>query len=94
MPGARPDQISDFTQGQDVLALSAALFDLQGQAIADVLANVSCSQTEQAGAQLLFNQSNQTLYYDADGTANGNAVAVVTLAGVVSLTASDLQLFS
>ncbi|MHC5192279.1 calcium-binding protein [Pseudomonas frederiksbergensis] len=93
-PGAgNLDSVSDFTQGQDVLALNSTQFDLQGQAVADVLANVSGSQTEQVGAYLVFNQNNQTLYYDADGAANGNSVAVVTLVGVASLAASDLQLF-
>ncbi|VVN09551.1 hypothetical protein PS647_03770 [Pseudomonas fluorescens] len=93
-PGLRPDLITDFTQGQDVLALNSALFNLNGQLPGEVLANVSGAQNEQAGANLVFNQSNQTLYYDADGAANGNAVAVVTLAGVASLAASDVQLFA
>jgi hypothetical protein len=42
----------------------------------------------------VFNQNDHTLYYDADGAANGNAVAVVTLTGVASLTASDVQLYA
>lgn len=90
------DNITDYTPGEDLLALSSAIFDLQGHAISDagVLANVTGNQTEQAGAYLVFNQSNQTLYYDADGAANGNAVAVVTLSGVASLAAGDVQLFS
>ncbi|GLO12418.1 hypothetical protein PPUJ20028_09990 [Pseudomonas putida] len=96
-PGASNlDYVTDFTAGTDHLALSSAVFNLNGQAPSDpgVLANVSGAQTEQAGANLVFNQSNQTLYYDADGAANGNAVAVVTLAGVASLAASDVQLFA
>ncbi|MNY42222.1 hypothetical protein D3C86_1770900 [compost metagenome] len=93
--GNNIDSVTDFTAGQDHLALSNAVFNLQGQALTDpgVLANVTDNQTEQAGANLVFNQSNQTLYYDADGAANGNAAAVVTLTGVASLAASDLQLF-
>jgi hypothetical protein len=35
------------------------------------------------------NQNDHTIYYDA----NGNAVAVMTLTGVATLTASDVQLF-
>ncbi|MDH4581161.1 calcium-binding protein, partial [Pseudomonas sp. BN415] len=84
--------VYDFTQGIDHLGLNGVAFDVGGQAVADVLANVNNGQNEQDGALLVFNQSNQTLYYDADGTANGNAVAVVTLAGVSSLAAGDLQL--
>ncbi|MGF6287806.1 M10 family metallopeptidase C-terminal domain-containing protein, partial [Pseudomonas silensiensis] len=83
-----------FAQGSDILALDSSAFHLNGQPIDAVLTNVSGALTEQAGNHLVFNQSNQTLYYDADGTANGNAVAVVTLAGVASLAAGDVQLFT
>ncbi|MFK0270559.1 cadherin-like domain-containing protein, partial [Pseudomonas asiatica] len=86
--------VSDFTHGADHLSLDSSAFQFNGQPIEAVLANVSATQTEQAGAQLVYNQSNQTLYYDADGAANGNSVAVVTLAGVATLAASDVQLFS
>ncbi|WP_143519234.1 calcium-binding protein [Pseudomonas sp. QTF5] len=94
VPGAgNLDSVSDFTQGQDVLALNSGLFNLQGQIVAESLANVSGAQNEVAGAHLVFNQDDQTLYYDVDGAANGNAVAVVTLTGVTNLTASDVQLY-
>ena len=93
LPGDRADLITDFTQGSDVLALNSGLFNLQGQTVADTLANISGAQNEAAGAYLVFNQNDHTLYYDADGAANGNAVAVVTLTGVTTLTASDVQPF-
>jgi hypothetical protein len=93
LPGARADLIIDFTQGTDMLALNSGLFNLQGQTVADTLANVSGAENEVAGAHLVFNQDDHTLYYDADGAANGNAVAVVTLTGVITLTASDVQLY-
>jgi Ca2+-binding RTX toxin-like protein len=93
LPGDRADLITDFSLGSDVLALNSGLFNLQGQTVAEALANVSGAQNEVAGAHLVFNQNDQTLYYDADGAANGNAVAVVTLVGVANLAASDLQLF-
>jgi Ca2+-binding RTX toxin-like protein len=88
------NMVIGFTQGSDILALDSSVFQLNGQPIDAVLTNVSGALTEQAGNHLVFNQDNQTLYYDADGTANGNAVALVTLAGVVSLAASDVQLFA
>lgn len=62
--------------------------------MADALANVAGNAHEAAGARLVFNQDDHTLYYDADGAANGNAVAVVTLAGVTQLAGTDLQLYS
>ncbi|WP_032832124.1 hypothetical protein, partial [Pseudomonas sp. GM78] len=93
LPDDRADLITDFTQGSDALALNSALFNLQGQTVADTLANVSGEQHEAAGAHLVFNQNDHTLYYDADGAANDNAVAVVTLVGVTTLTASDVQMF-
>ena len=93
LPGVHADLITDFSQSSDVLALNSGVFNLQGQTVAEALANVSGAQNEVAGAHLVFNQNDQTLYYDADSAANGNAVAVVTLVGVASLAASDLQLF-
>jgi hypothetical protein len=94
LPGARADLITDFTQGSDVLALNTGVFNLQGQTVAETLANVSGGQKEAAGANLVFNQDDHTLYYDADGAANGNAVAVVTLVGVMTLTASDMAVYA
>jgi Ca2+-binding RTX toxin-like protein len=93
-PGAgNLDSVSDFTQGQDMLALNSGLFNLQGQTVAESLANVSGAQNEVVGAHLVFNQNDHTLYYDADGAANDNAVAVVTLTGIATLAASDVQLY-
>jgi len=90
----RADLVTDFTQGADTVALNSGVFNLQGQSVADALANVTGNAHEAAGARLVFNQDDHTLYYDADGAANGNAVAVVTLTGVTQLTGSDLQLYS
>ncbi|MBI3144539.1 MAG: M10 family metallopeptidase C-terminal domain-containing protein, partial [Pseudogulbenkiania sp.] len=89
------DTVSDFVVGQDKIALLTSVFTLGGNGVLDAgeFANLP-SGSEQAGAYLVFNQSNQTLYYDADGAANGNAVAVVTLTGVTSLAESDLQFYS
>ncbi|MOA45921.1 hypothetical protein D3C78_1683690 [compost metagenome] len=96
MPGEHPDLVTDFSAGEDLLALSSAIFDLSGQAVGDpgVLVNVTGDQTEAVDAHLVFNQDNQTLYYDADGAANSNSLAVVTLTGVASLAAGDVQLFT
>ncbi|WLI11244.1 MULTISPECIES: cadherin-like domain-containing protein [Pseudomonas] len=63
------------------------------QTVSESLANVSGAQHETAGAHLVFNQDDHTLYYDAEGAANGNAVAVLTLTGVATLTANDVQLY-
>lgn len=91
-PGSRPDQITDFTQGSDTLALTDGIFDLHGQTVGDTLANVTGPEHGAAGAQLVFNQDDHTLYYDADGVANNNSVAVVILAGVNSMAAGDLTI--
>jgi Ca2+-binding RTX toxin-like protein len=93
LPGSRPDRIADFTQGEDKLLLDRTAFlldeaDLQG------LALVEGASTEQAGAPLVFNQTNQTLYYDANGTVDDNALAIVTLTGINSLTAGDIELYN
>lgn len=93
LPGTQPDVITDFSPGNDVVALAAGVFDLHGQSIADTLANVTGAAQETTGAQLVFNQDNHTLYYDADGAANGNAEAITVINGVSNLTPSDLQVF-
>jgi Ca2+-binding RTX toxin-like protein len=93
LPGAHADLITDFTPGSDVLALKTGVFNLQGQTVAEALANVSGGQNEAAGANLVFNQDDHTLYYDADGAANGNAIALVTLVGVTTLTGSDMAVY-
>ncbi|MFJ4453928.1 cadherin-like domain-containing protein [Pseudomonas sp. NPDC089392] len=93
LPGTQPDVITDFSPGSDVVALAAGVFDLHGQSIADTLANVTGAAQETTGAQLIFNQDNHTLYYDADGAANGNAVAITVINGVSNLAPSDLQVF-
>ncbi|WP_165493836.1 calcium-binding protein [Azotobacter chroococcum] len=93
LPGSRPDQIADFTQGEDKLLLDRAAFQLD-EADLPGLALVEGASTEQAGAPLVFNQTNQTLYYDANGTVDGNALAIVTLTGVNSLTAGDIELYN
>lgn len=93
LPGTQPDVITDFSPGNDVVALAAGVFDLHGQSIADTLANVTGAAQETTGAQLVFNQDNHTLYYDADGAANGNAVAISVINGVSNLAPSDLQVF-
>lgn len=91
LPGPTPDQITDFTPGSDVIALDSSLFDLHGKTLADAFTS-GASQTEATGAHLTFNQADHTLYYDSDGVANNNAVAVVTLAGVNNLAADDLTM--
>ncbi|GLO15274.1 hypothetical protein PPUJ20028_38590 [Pseudomonas putida] len=93
LPGSTPDQITDFTPGSDLIALNSAVFDLHGKTLADAFASGN-AQTEAEGAHLTFNQEDHTLYYDSDGAANNNSVAVVTLAGVNSLAAGDLAMIA
>jgi Ca2+-binding RTX toxin-like protein len=49
---------------------------------------------QDATDRLVFNTSNSTLYYDADGSATAQAgVAIAVLTGVTSLSFSDLWLY-
>lgn len=91
LPGSTPDQITDFTPGSDLIALNSAVFDLHGKTLADAFASGN-AQTEAEGTHLTFNKEDQTLYYDSDGVANNNSIAVVTLAGVNNLAAGDLTM--
>lgn len=42
-----------------------------------------------AGAQLIFQQNTETLYYDADGTGSGAAVAIGKILGLAAIANSD-----
>ena len=81
------DTITDFTSGDDVLELSTSIFKkLVGTLSASNLVNGT--KALDSDDYLVFN--NNTLYYDADGSGNGKAVAIAQLTGVTSLDITDL----
>jgi Ca2+-binding RTX toxin-like protein len=92
---ANADTITDFTTGEDQLAFDDALFALALGAL-DAGAFVSGDgQTAAADAddRFIYDTASGGLYYDADGTAAGDAVKIATLGGAPALSASDFDIF-
>jgi serralysin len=84
------DTITDFVSGTDKISLSKSIFKSIAKGItADNLVAGGTSQVLQANDFLRFNVGDHKLYYDADGSGNGAAVAVIELTGVSTLQASD-----
>lgn len=87
------DLLKDFrTSDGDRISLSALTFtaldgavDVQGR-----LVSAAGATPQDADDVLLFDTATHRLYYDADGNGAGAAVLLATLAGVPSLSASDI----
>lgn len=79
------DTITDFISGTDGLILFASIFKkLENDS--DLSDNfVVGSKSKDNNDYLIFNPSNNTLYYDADGNGKTKPVAVVKLAGVTEI---------
>ena len=99
-PGAANlDTITDFVSGTDKLMLSVKIFKAVGTKAgavtsAQFVQGAGLTTGQNATDRLVFNTSNSTLYYDADGSATAQAgVAIAVLTGVTSLSASDFLLY-
>lgn len=97
------DTIIDFGDGNDKLELSGSAFKalfkaagVTGGLTADHLVVGEWETTPPAATDsndyLLFNTYNSTLYYDANGSGKGGAVAVVQLIGVNELSIDQIQI--
>ena len=89
-PSEGGDRITDFTQGVDHLALAGFGLSTLVEGV-NFLQGAGASASE-AIATLLFDPTTATLSFDPDGTGSGAAVALATLTGVTTLTASDIWL--
>jgi serralysin len=97
------DTITDFMRGQDQIFLDYSLLygfkQIPGQTAFDIeiaLVNtrsnigISTGGSFDGGPELIYDQTLQTLYYDADGrSGSGEAVELAYLPGVTHLTAAD-----
>jgi uncharacterized repeat protein (TIGR02059 family) len=91
------DTIIDFTSGTDKLQFSKAIFTgLSGAALGDLSSNAFWSgagvtTAHDADDRFIYNTTNGSLYYDADGNASGSAaVLVATLGATTPLAFTDL----
>ncbi len=90
------DRISDFVAGTDLIQVSAAGF---GGGLADDVELTAGQLVVKAGnaatapsgtGQFVFNTTNSTLLWDADGAGGADGVAIATLSGVLSLATTDI----
>ena len=94
------DTITDFSQTDDVIQLALSIFtnikggdntfDAYDIEVDTWAANQKVNAT--SDAHLIFNSSNQGLYYDADGSGKGAAVHFASLASMTSIDVTDFQI--
>lgn len=87
---ANLDEITDFEDGTDKLWLSKSVFGkLAKGALSDnyFYEYAGTPSAQDANDYLIFDTDTGTLYYDADGSGSGEAIAFVVLDGI---TASDI----
>lgn len=93
------DTITDFVCGTDKLLLSLKVYKALGTKAgavtsAQFVQGASLTNGQDATDRLVFNTSNSTLYYDADGSATAQSgVAIAVLTGITSLSATDLLIY-
>ncbi|MFB0871988.1 MULTISPECIES: hypothetical protein [unclassified Sphingobium] len=84
------DQITDFSVADDTVVLSSAIFAAAGPAgTLNAGAFVIGSAAADAGDRIIYNSATGTLFYDADGTGAGAAVAFAQIGAGLSLTNAD-----
>lgn len=88
------DRITDFSPGQDHIALDAAGFGLPAALTAgvDFISGPGAAAVA-AVATVLYDAATGVLSYDADGTGAGAAVTLATLTNHAALGLADLVLF-
>jgi Ca2+-binding RTX toxin-like protein len=93
------DTITDFTSGTDKLQFSKAIFTgLSGAALGDLTTDAFWSgagitTAHDATDRFIYNTTNGSLYYDADGNASGSAaVLIATLGATTPLAFTDLYI--
>ena len=91
------DTIKDFLTGADELQFSGSAFGglTAGTLDAEHFSTVDTAgavQGQQAGPEFVFNNHDSTLYYDADGSGAGAAIAMAKLENVTNLQHTDIHI--
>lgn len=87
------DEITDFNVADDMIALSAGVFGAAGSVgmlSADAL--VIGAAAVDGDDRIIYNASVGMLYYDADGSGAGEAIAFARLVAGLALTAADFAI--
>jgi len=90
------DTITDFAHGTDKIQINTSIFSGLGTSLTEntnffTVSDGSSHSGSSGAASLSFDTSDHTLYYDADGTGTGAAVAVAHVTAA-TVTASDITL--
>jgi len=95
LSSANKDTVYAFSRGSDKLVLDDDIFTRFAKKTTIEAKNLKIGTAAgDADDYLVFNPSNNTLYYDADGSGTGVAVEVAELLGVTTLSASDFQVIA
>jgi Ca2+-binding RTX toxin-like protein len=85
------DIISDFVSGVDKIALNGAAF--AHTAGIDLIQSNASAVATSTNSTFIYNSTTGALFYDADGTGAGAALAVANLGAGLALTTSDFMFF-
>jgi len=83
------DRITDFRSGTDILGFEVSEF----QGMTDTVTLVNGRNATAPRGTFVFDASNDTLYWDRDGTGSAPKIAVAVLVGVNRLTVDDFDLW-
>jgi Ca2+-binding RTX toxin-like protein len=93
-PGAaNADLVVDFTQGSDLIGLSAAAFAAMGAGTPAPGSVVNAAAALDSGDRLIFDASGGKLFFDQDGSGAAEAQLIAILQGVTSLSESDFLIY-
>lgn len=84
------DIVTDFTSGDDKIALDASVFmQLPEVVTEEILVVGNKPKAIDAADRLIFDAASGNLYYDADGSGKGKAQLIAKLSGVKDLEITD-----
>jgi Ca2+-binding RTX toxin-like protein len=94
-PVSNVDRITDFKSGTDTIYLSVAAMPalpLSGLLLASSFVTVATGGALDADDRIIYNVSNDTLYYDADGNGAAEAIRIATFTDKTKIASSDFVL--
>jgi serralysin len=91
--GEGPDQVLDFSSSVDKIGLQASTFGSGLTAGGSLNGRFAYNAANSAQGQFVFDTSNNTLYWDSNGTGAGGLEALAVLQAGAALTQNDLVLF-
>lgn len=87
--GGQADTITDFSIGEDRIAIGARAFGLDKGALDASVFHIGSTAAD-AADRILYNTATGALLFDADGSGAGAAVQIASLGTGLALTAADI----